>query len=454
MRKVGMVAVLVAAFLATPLFAGMASAGDGTNSGTITPVVEQGTTDRLGGGDWVVVHAGNTNFGVVYGTESNKNKVYIVADYKRYIAGVDFYDAQGNLLRTKGVPVWNVFAQSFDRLVEFRDADGNHRFDMRQWDESGMGGDMPVKGLNLIQAWTLSGLTQETSNKVLFVNFTLSISNKTYTWKWNEMLKRPEMVLPPSSLGEVQRVALTFHIKVGVEDATAEIPWFNVVISGGDERRIQNRSFDGWREFTGQKVNMSVKYDHSIQGWDFASNESNLLLETHMIYGRVVPREMVEQYRMRSGSLACSGDCRQQDAEIGGESGEISKVPRTIQAPDRHGTITFADDWDRVGRFTWKSDVTVDGQNEDMYFQVYGGGPYLFEYAHAASFGMSVVGAFVYPAGESIFHDPGFEAASYEFGIPTITNLAPQTVLFLQLVVVLAAIVGAVLLRARRKGQQ
>lgn len=144
MRKANIVMVLAVVLLATPLLAGVASAGDSTNN-TITPSVEQGTTDRLGGGDWVVVHAGNTNFGVVYGTTRDPNKLYIVADYKRYIAGVDYYDAQGNFIKTQGVPVWTVFAQSLDRFIEFKDTDGNHRFDMRMWNGTMENHDIPVK---------------------------------------------------------------------------------------------------------------------------------------------------------------------------------------------------------------------------------------------------------------------------------------------------------------------
>jgi hypothetical protein len=451
MRKTGIVAALAVALMATPMLSGVASAGDSAGN-TITPTVQQGTTDRLGGGDWVVVHAGNTNFGVVYGTAQNPNKLYIFADYKRYIAGADFYDAQGNFIKTRGVPVETVFAQSLDRLIEFKDVDDNNRFDMRMWDGTQMGSDVPVKSLNLVQAWTLSDLTNETIDGVLFVNFTVGISNQHYTYVWSELMRRP--VPAPPSAGEVENVAFTFHIRVALEDASASIPWFNVTIGGGDERRVIQREFAGWREFTGERVNMSVKYDHYIAGWDFASNESKLLLETGMMFGNVVPRELQERYRLRDVNRICDGECEREGRELGNETRDMSREPMEVAPQNRQGTITFADDWERIGRFTWESDVTVDGEQEDMYFQVHGGGPWSFDYNRVTFVGMRVLGAFVYPAGMSIFHDPAFDATAYEFGISTVTNLAPQTVLLLQLAAVIVAIIAAVALKVTRKARK
>jgi len=443
MRNAKIVMVMAVVLLATPLLAGVASAGDSTNS-TITPSVEQGTTSRLGGGDWVVVHAGSTNFGVVYGTTQDPNKLYIFADYQRYIAGVDYYDAQGNFIKTQGVPVWTVYAQSLDRFVEFKDTDGNHRFDMRLLDGSMGNHDLPVKSLNLVQAWTLSDLTDETVANVMFVNFTLSISDTQYSHMWMQ------------SSGDVAQIAFTFHIRVAVEDSTTTVPWFNVTINGGDQRRVVDRSFAGWRDFTGQSVNMSVKYDQYVEGWDFASDQSNLLLETHMMFGNVVPSEVLNRFRMREGNRVCDRDCTGSGRDdLGNDTRDMPRDPRIIQPEYNQGSISFADDWTRIGRLTWSSDVAIDGQQEEMYFQVHGGGPWSFEYNRVTFVGMHVLGAFVYPAAQNtIFHDPGFEAVSYGLSIPSITNLAPQSVLFLQLAVVVIAIVAAVMVRTARKSQK
>ncbi len=442
MRKIVVVLIVGLSLLVSPLVISVATAGDGQNSFKISPVVEQGKTDRFGGGEWIVVKAGDTRFGVIYGTVEHHNKLFIVADYKRYAAGIDVHDSEGNYLRSKGVPVWTVFAQSFDRMVEFRDLDDNYRFDLRRLEDSQVTSDIPVKGLSLIQAWTLSDMTQETSGDLLFVNFTLSIFNTRYTWSRE---------LPNDD--DVQKVALTFHIRVGVEDFTARVPWFKVVVSGGDERRLVSRSFEGWREYDGQRVNMSVKYDHDIQGWDFSHNDSALLLETRLMAGMLNGKETQERYRLQEGARIIEGD-PESGPKICDDRALLPPEPRGILTEQSKGNIWFDDDWFRIGRFTWESDVTVDGEEEDMYFQVHGGGPMTFEYGRSFFTGFGIIGAFVYPEGSSIYHDPGFEAASFSFGIPTLTNLAPLNVLFLQLAVVGTAIGLAVVLRLTRKGRR
>jgi len=450
MMKIGLVWAVSLTLLVTPLAVGLSSADQVTSGNTITPTVAQGTTDRLGGGDWVVVHAGNTNFGVVYGTASNPNKIYIFADFKRYLAGVDFYDSQGNYLRTKGVSVEAVFAQSLDRLIEFRDVDGNHRFDLGMWDGLRNTPDIPVKGLNLTRAWTLSDFSNETQNGVLNVTFTLSVSDVPYSWGWSMQNRWRES--PPA--GDVSEIAFTFHISVGVENATARVPWFKVTITGGNENRVANRTFDGWREFSGQRVNMSVKYDQEIDGWDFAHSDSALLLETRMMLGYIVPRELLDRYRLNQCERALIGD-RLNGTMIGNDRNQMPTDPTLIQPSGNKGTITFADDWDRVGRFTWVSDVNVDGNQEQMYFQVHGGGPFAFPFGRTAVVaGLGVLGAFVYPQGNSIDHDPAFDATSYEFGIPSVTNLSPVGVLLLQMILIVAAVVLVAALKLRRKGQQ
>ena len=450
MRKSGIVLAVAAMILAVPIFAGLASAE--REKTDIIAAVEQGTTDRLGGGDWVVVHAGNTDFGVIYGTPANPNKIYIFADEKRYLAGVDFYDAGGNLIRTRGIPVWTVYAQSLERMIEFKDTDGNNRFDLRMW-EGGMDGlDVPIKGLNLVRGWALSDLTQETSGGILFVNFTVGISDVMYTWTWSRMF--PHLRQGTAADGEVSHIAFTFHIRVAIEDATARIPWFRVTIAGSDERRVLDKTFEGWREYSGQAVNMSVKYDHLIEGWDFVSDESDLLLETRILVGHVVPRELQERYRQREGGRAYEGEVEREGAEICDDRNEVSGEPREIPAEERHGSISFADDWYKIGRFTWSSDVTVDGTEQEMYFQIHGGGPMSFEYGRAAFAGFGLLGAFVYPSGQSILHDPGFSAVSYEISLPTITNLASLGVLFLQVLLVVLAVVLAVIVRLVRKGRK
>lgn len=68
-------ALIVLALMGASLaIAGVTSAA-GTQS--LTPVVQQGVTDRLGGGDWISVSAGDARVAVLYGTAVNRNRLYV-----------------------------------------------------------------------------------------------------------------------------------------------------------------------------------------------------------------------------------------------------------------------------------------------------------------------------------------------------------------------------------------
>ncbi|MEK6911338.1 MAG: hypothetical protein AABX36_00850, partial [Candidatus Thermoplasmatota archaeon] len=107
------------------------------------------------------------------------------------------------------------------------------------------------------------------------------------------------------------------------------------------------------------------------------------------------------------------------------------------------------DNWDRVGRLLWESNVTVDGVDKTMLFQVQGGEPFGERHGGAVFAGFAIIGAFIYPAGASIFHDPALEATSFLWNFPGALNLTPLTVLAIQVAIAGIAMGAATLVRAR-----
>src|SRR2546422_10328311 len=105
--KVFVAVLAVFAMVCAPL--GFAEVASAAGARDLTPVVEQGSTDRLGGGDWISVRAGDARVGVVYGTQLHPNKLYVFAEYKRFLGGADIYDARDTYLRTTGIPVFTIF---------------------------------------------------------------------------------------------------------------------------------------------------------------------------------------------------------------------------------------------------------------------------------------------------------------------------------------------------------
>src|SRR5207249_8395059 len=82
--------------------------------------------------------------------------------------------------------------------------------------------------------------------------------------------------------GMLNTLAFDFHLVVTVEDKTLTLPWYKVTVSGLS-REITEVTFEGNRTISGPSIVMGAKYDHVIEGWDFADLGNRLALETHLI---------------------------------------------------------------------------------------------------------------------------------------------------------------------------
>src|SRR3989442_10564023 len=175
----GMVAVFVviSMIVASLGIAGVVRAGEPRD---LTPIVETGATDRLGGGDWISVRAGDARVGVVYGTPAHPNKLYVFVEYKRFLGGADIYDSRNNFLRTTGIPVYTVFGQSLDGLIEFHDRDADGLFNLYRFDHNDTTGDAPAKATLLTRAWSATTPTEVVVGNSTLVNFTVETRHVPY----------------------------------------------------------------------------------------------------------------------------------------------------------------------------------------------------------------------------------------------------------------------------------
>jgi hypothetical protein len=200
------------------------------------------------------------------------------------------------------------------------------------------------------------------------------------------------------------------------------------------------------KQVSGQADVMAAKYDHSIQGWDFANATDKLALETNFLYGNYFPDRTVDFvhrafYRDHAG-----------DGNTTVASNETGPTHPTFYTKDR---IYFDDNWTRVGRFEWVSSVTVDGVQTTMSFEVQDAGRFLYASPeHGAFTGFGIRGAFVYPAGQSIVHDPAMNAEMFVPNLATGFNLTPLGILLIQVAVVGVAIIPALYLRSKARRQK
>lgn len=452
MRGIGLAMVLLAMVLSPVAFSMTASAQEDTGGRDLTASIERGWTERFGGGEWIAVKAGDTVFGVVYGNATHPNKITLFAEYRRYLGGAEIFDNQDNYLLSRGIPIWTVLGQRFERLVEFRDLNNNSLLDFAVVDSMGdISGDVPVKALNLNTSWTLSDLTQVSADNSTYVNFTLSATNLQYSAVFDAATheRRPST----EADGLVEKVALTFHLKVDVRPVRIDqVPWYKVNVDNGNKAVVTHTAFLEYRNYTGHAVAMSAKYDHLIEGWDFVADDPKLALETHAIFGNFIPAPVARWVHLQYYRGCAHSDDEAHVQVCENETGPSAPV---VLTRDR---IYFDDDWYRVGRLTWVSDVEVtdsegNTRTANMTFQVHRAFPIDFRHGLRYFRGFAVAGAYIYPQGTTIFHDPSFDSTAYVFGIPGTTNLLPMGILVLQLGVVSAFVVPALYLR-HKKGRK
>ncbi len=402
-------------------------------------------TARFGGGDWVGVRAGSTNFGVLYGTQAQPNRVIIFAEYTRFLGGATVVNEQGQQVAVRGIPVDTVMAQSLDRFIEFQTVNVTDGFGL--FTDSGVPSlitvNAPVKAVNLhTGAWNLTNESYEMVGSTFYVNFTIEAHNLAYTWN---NTKLPGAGL--SATGVLDHVAFTFHLKVSTVDKTLDVPWYAVTVTDTTPREITNVSFLGNRTVSGPAVQMAAKYDHQIQGWDFLSSSDKLALETHLIFGNYFPDRTVDFVHQAYAEERADNGTDAPNATIADNTSLGSPLPRIYT----WGQITFDDQFARIGAFRWTSSVTVDGTQEQMLFQVQGASHVLYSNGEVAFAGFMVHGAFIYPAGTTILHDPSMSTEAFSANVTTGFNLTPLGILLIQVAVVGVAIIPALYLRSRAR---
>src|SRR5437773_3426383 len=121
------------AVLVVPLgLAATASAVTTDTNRNVTPsVIGPIPTDRFGGGMMVGARAGQTTFGVFYGTSDHPNNVVIFAEETRILGGAEIVDGSGQRLATRGIPVQTVLAQSLNRFIEFNTRSEEHTSELQ-----------------------------------------------------------------------------------------------------------------------------------------------------------------------------------------------------------------------------------------------------------------------------------------------------------------------------------
>ncbi len=132
--------------------------------------------------------------------------------------------------------------------------------------------------------------------------------------------------------------------------------------------------------------------------------------------------------------------------------GEESTAPDRAHLVQKE-SISFNDNWRKVGEQTWVSDVDVDNETRDTYFQIHAGqnqtGRTKKDDGHFKA--LVLLGGYIYPAGNVIYHDPGFSATAILVNIESRLLLFPEGIIGLQFLIAIVAASGAGVIGIRKK---
>ena len=457
MKKRIMAAIVAMAMLlsAVPM---MGSAADTAQPQIPEPVT--GTTDMLGGGGYVHIQLGdNSEFGVIYGTETNPNSIIILAKVNKYVGSVEAYDSNGAKLGAKNLKVGMLFAQRLDTLVEFNDSNQNGMFDYTGLlPYEGMWEHEPVyKKVSLDTAWERSEVTKTVDGDNTTWTFSLTAHNLTYIPLGNSQTIDEQVA--NETLDTLQ---FTFHLradKIYVDNAM--MPHFKLTMETykgfmGKERYRVTHMERNMENVSGWKTVYGAKYDQYIEGWDFDPTNANpaLLLVFHSIFAHYVPIGGALWIRQAMRNMGANGTAKyytDSGEEQVNDTTAVDEQTANFRARQlRHRFIEVDDSWERVARFAWVSNVTVDGQEMQMYAQIQGGLRHTVIARGQVFTGFFLIGGLVYPGGNQIYHDPEVSGEALT-DIGSVTNNPVRPGLLIVAAIGAIAIIGAGFYLYRKK---
>lgn len=438
---------------------------------------ESGATTVLGGGDHFFVKFGtDAAFGIVWGTQDTPNNVYFVAIKARYLGVAQVYDNEGNLVAANHtIKIATLYAVKLDDILEFNDSSndsllqGHRVYQNNNFTSQYVSAEQIYKKVDLKTAWAQSSVVETNTSDSRAWTFDLSAADLPYvtTGFGNNT--------GPTGDNKLNSLTLTFHLVASmVQVDNVSIPQWKITVTRGMMGMGNMMSFTGIQSMepkivSGKMITYHVKWDQSIQGWDYDATDANplLLMEFGAIVGNYIPPALASAMHMYGWAyMRMIGDMNEGGSGMGTTStGDVSinDSTGTYSTPRPMGVqrLTFGGDNTRIGKFEWASNVTVDGTQmmNGVHSMLMGGVPFYAIGANGAVFaGFAVLGGMTFPGGAVIDHDPTFESDALVDvnGQSTTPRTLPVVLLGLAAVVVAVLVIGiiAVIMMDRKPGQK
>lgn len=432
-------------------------------------------------GDFFMLNMTNrfSYFAVCWGSEANPGPVTIAALEVQYLGGVNLNDFPVEGMSTPGVPLplATIFATSLAHILEFEDTgtpgdpsntSGNGLFDYTRSGEGLSDFDLQsaedvhaaVDLSNLVWRMTDDGIEEWSDGNEMGWNFTLQATDVDYDgggWWLTD------------SGDEVEMISYTFHLGVEIDEVIDEvIPWWDVSLdpnptaeNATEEDSLADRI--PWTitdvgpqqnlTWSGVRVNTDFKYDQLIEGWDFHSDDSLLMVESVIVRGSFTFGLIADFIDDVAGDFdeRMAYDSDDEDEVVLGvaDMRGVNEVSGT-NVEWRHNYTKVPD------RLHWvdSAEVGDDATNTttvNVTFQLHASESFYERNDLTAGSLYIALGGAIYPAASHIFHDPGYSAS---IDVIQLGNaLLSGEIVGLQFVVVglLGALGMVAVMRRRRK---
>jgi hypothetical protein len=447
-------------------------------------------------GDYVAINMTENGalswFGVIYGTEEDPNGILIFCAYVRFLGAAEVYEANGDFVGRFPIPIVTVFGQRLAVLFEYEDngmfstpfpgmydpteyAD-NGLFDFEKREEDpGLWAisdahEPVIKAVNLSRAWSRSQVVESSDPENTAIktwDFSIWAEDIEYGIRNNNdelVLGDPDNVL--------EKLNFTFHVTANVEqvDITG-VPWYEVTVATGNHDNVIDSEYSHDKDYVGNSVTADFKFDHEITGWDFSSGDGIVLIN-HAFFANAIP-DKVEEWLDEQfvNNINGHGNAEFEALNPSQEDAQMAVVSNGTEIDDDDGdgivdpkkvekdVIRFKDNWQEIGELTWISNAEVDDEDRNVTYQVHGGQSFEEDNVDDKDFslrGFIIQGAYVYPAGNNIYHDPALVAIALLFDVVTwAINLLPAHIVGAQfLFALIATVILVAMTIVRRKREK
>ncbi|MFO8110471.1 MAG: hypothetical protein R6U17_08155 [Thermoplasmata archaeon] len=402
--------LVVTALLLTVLAQGIGSGDSQAAEDEWNVVVDEGENHKIF--RFSSAYRTDAVFGIRWGSEDAEGALHAFSMQNRCIAVTSAKDESGKqMYKGRPVRVNSILATRLHKIFEYDDMNGNGLWDfVMEEDGKFVRYEPGYKYIDLSDAnWRVSEMIEGQDGDNLTWEFTLIAKDLPYYDVSCLPLKVPYQGMENESLDYFN---LTFHLTAGTTEVEGvKVPNYQMTMKGSMEQIEKKEA----QEFSGVVGNYEIKWDHEIVGWDFEPNNENstLLMSFGNIVGNRLPPEMSPwQHRLMNQA---GEDLKAEYRDTKGEQ----RTNLTTEPPMRErkllrNRISYGGNWSRMGRFTWVSDVTVDGEDMEMYAQIVRGSRVVSKDFMGRTFvGFAVHGGLNYPGGDNIFHDPGIDGSAY-----------------------------------------